>query len=331
MTKSAIVLVLTLLIGGMAGYLQRPESPSRRALPRIDSVALSKSEDGGRLQISGRHAEDCAAPLQSVIKAFPHNLDIRLYRDIAGAAVCGLQQINFKLALDLEAATEASAIIINDQVWLPADAGGAAYIESSLFPARIAQATLTQADDGGLQLRLRGSQAVGCTLPELYTWRETGDGVFLSAYNAMDAAGVCPAVEVDIDETITLPATEMDADTLFAVNGILISELETQNVSDIDKVLTNIFQSDVTVAGDQISLAVAGEHPDGCDFPVIVDQSRDGNRVNVQVYREIPADVFCPMILQPYQGNIQIEGAFAAGDYTIQVNSHSQTINIPGA
>ena len=331
MTKSGIVLVLTLLIGSLASYLQRPAVTSRRALPQIESVALRPADDGGRLLISGSQAEDCAAPLQSVVNTFPHNLDIQLFRDIASTSVCGLQATPFEIQLALDAAANASAVIINDAVWLPSKAGGGVYAQASLFPALIEQAALTQTEADGLQLQLRGAQSVGCALPELYAWRETSAGVFLSVYNAMDASTVCPDALLEIDQTIIPPATEMPADTLFAVNGILISELETQNVSDIDKVLTNIFQADVTVAGDQISLAVAGEHPDGCDFPVIVDQSRDGNRVNVQVYREVPADVFCPMILQPYQGEIQIEGAFAAGDYTIQVNSHSQTINIPGA
>lgn len=328
MTKSGIILVVTLLVSGMAGVLQRQDVTSRRALPQIDSVTLNQSDDGGRLRVSGSQAEDCAAPLQTVVHAFPQNLDIQLFRDIASTAVCGLQETAFEIELAVDAA---SAVIINEQVWLPVDAGGAEYVESNLFPALLQQATLLQAEEGGLQLRLRGSQAVGCRLPLLFTWRETSDGLFLGVYNAMDAAAVCPAVQVDIDHTLSLPATELPADTLLGVNGIFISELETQNVSDSDKVLTNIFQVDVTVAGEQISLEVQGEHPDGCDFPVQVEQSRDGNRVQVQVYREIPADVFCPMILQPYKDTVPINGTFAAGEYTIQVNSHSQTVEIPGA
>ena len=328
MTKSGFVLVLTLLIGGLAGYLQREEASMRRALPQIDSLAFSPADDGGRLQIKGSFAEDCAAPLQSTVNAFPRNLDIQLYRDISSNAACGLQETPFEYDLPLERGTDRSAVIINDQVWL---AEGAAYIEASLFPARIDQATLMQAEDGGLQLRLRGSQAVGCKLPELFTWRETDDGRLLGLFNAMDAAGVCPDALVEIAEIINLPATQLPADALLLVNGIPISELETQNVSDIDKVLTNIFQVEATVDGDQLSLAIEGEHPDGCEFSVIVDQSREGNRVEVQVYREVPADVFCPMILQPYKGVVQINGNFAAGEYSIQVNSHSQTVEIPGA
>lgn len=324
MTKSAIILVLTLLIGGLAGYLGREDVVSRRALPQIDSLA----RQGEHLLISGRHAEDCAAPLQSVVHAFPHNLDVQLYRDIPSTAVCGLQEINFTLEFAVDATNETSAVIINDGVWL---AQGADYVEASLFPAWIEGAALMPARDGGSQLRLRGSQAVGCKLPLLFSWRETSEALSLGVYNGMDAADVCPDVQVEIDQSINLPATEPLSDTLLGVNGILISELETQNVSDTDKVLTNIFQVDVTVTGQRLSLAIAGEHPDGCDFPVIVDQSRDGNRVQVEVYREVPADVFCPMILQPYQGALQIDGTFAAGEYTIQVNSHSQTVDIPGA
>ena len=328
MTKSGIILVLIVLAGGLAGFLQRPDVTSRRALPQVERVAFHVTAEGGRLAISGSHAEDCAAPLQTVVHAFPQNLDVQLYREIASTAVCGLQEIAFAIELPLEAAAEASAVIINDEVWLPVVAGGAAYIKASLFPARIDQATSAQSEGGELLLRLGGSQAVGCALPELFTWREAAAGAFLGVYNALDAATVCPDSLVEIDESISLPATEMPAAALLAVNGILFSELETQNVSETDKVMTNIFRVDATVTGGQLSLAVEGEHPDGCDYPVLVDQSRDGNHVQVEVYREVPADVFCPMILQPYQGTVEIAGNFAAGEYTVQVNSHSQTVKI---
>ncbi|MCY3978516.1 MAG: hypothetical protein OXG23_10495 [Chloroflexi bacterium] len=95
-----------------------------------------------------------------------------------------------------------------------------------------------------------------------------------------------------------------------------------------DKVLTNIFRVDVQVKETRISLDVAGEHPDGCEYPVIVDQTRRGNTVDVEVYREVPADVICPMILKPYRDMISLDGEFAPGAYTINVNSHSQAVNI---
>ncbi len=124
-------------------------------------------------------------------------------------------------------------------------------------------------------------------------------------------------------------ATELPENALLAVRQWI--DNGEQAVSDSDKVFTNIFRVDARVMESypmRVSLDVEGEHPDGCDYPVIVGQSRRGNRVDIEVYREVPADVFCPMILKPYRDTIQVEGSFEAGDYSINVNTHSQTISI---
>jgi hypothetical protein len=70
----------------------------------------------------------------------------------------------------------------------------------------------------------------------------------------------------------------------------------------------------------QISLTVKGYHPEGCDFPVQVEQTREGNHVTVQIYREVPLTVVCPMILNPYEANIHLDGTFESGTYTIDIN-----------
>jgi inhibitor of cysteine peptidase len=70
----------------------------------------------------------------------------------------------------------------------------------------------------------------------------------------------------------------------------------------------------------QVRLHITGEQPDGCDFPVIVEQTRDGNTVTVSIYREVPTSVMCPMILLPYDDTISLDGNFEPGDYVFQVN-----------
>lgn len=70
----------------------------------------------------------------------------------------------------------------------------------------------------------------------------------------------------------------------------------------------------------QVRLHVTGEQPDGCDFPVIVEQGRSGNTITVQVYREVPITVMCPMILLPYDDTIPLAGNFEPGDYVFIVN-----------
>ena len=126
-------------------------------------------------------------------------------------------------------------------------------------------------------------------------------------------------------------ATERQYLALKEENDETIDEAENEAVIASDKVLTNIISVDVSVSASDppsISLDVYGEHPDGCEYPVHVDQSRDGKTISIEVYRNVPADVFCPMILKPYEDTIVLDGKFDAGAYTIQVNSHTQTINV---
>ncbi len=70
----------------------------------------------------------------------------------------------------------------------------------------------------------------------------------------------------------------------------------------------------------QISLQVRGYQPDGCTFPVIVEQRREGNTIFVRIYREIPIDIMCTMQLVIYNETIMLDGGFEPGTYTIDVN-----------
>lgn len=130
---------------------------------------------------------------------------------------------------------------------------------------------------------------------------------------------------------LLVSATFAPNDALQRMRTWIIGILEEQNVSESDKVLTNISRVDVNLSGSQpaqISLDVEGEHPDGCELPVIVRQMRKGNIVDIEVYREVPVDVFCPMILKPYRDSIILDGSFAPGEYTIKVNEHSQAVSV---
>ena len=92
---------------------------------------------------------------------------------------------------------------------------------------------------------------------------------------------------------------------------------------DFIRSYTNIHNVEVIVLESfpmQVELHITGEHPDGCELPVVVDQQRDGNTVTVEIYRELPADVFCPMVLQPYDDTIKLDGNFEPGDYVFKVN-----------
>lgn len=116
-----------------------------------------------------------------------------------------------------------------------------------------------------------------------------------------------------------------------ALSVTATAEPEETKVKAADKVLTNIHSVDIRVMESypmRMSLEVRGEHPDGCDFPVHVSQTRQDNAITVEVYREIPSDVFCPMILRPYEDVIHLDGDFDFGSYSIRVNDHTQSIEL---
>ncbi|MBZ0293198.1 MAG: hypothetical protein K8L99_11590 [Anaerolineae bacterium] len=92
------------------------------------------------------------------------------------------------------------------------------------------------------------------------------------------------------------------------------------------KTYTNISEVELTVMESlppQVELHIKGEQPDGCELPVQVTQQRDGNTVIVEIFREVPADMICPMMLQPYEGTIRLEGTFQPGNYTFKINDYT--------
>jgi hypothetical protein len=97
-----------------------------------------------------------------------------------------------------------------------------------------------------------------------------------------------------------------------------------QVLTVIDKVDAMVLESFPA----QISLHVTGYQPDGCTFPVQVEQTRDSNTVSVKIYRILPPDIMCTMQLVPYDENIKLDGSFESGEYTIDVNGTVITVKI---
>ncbi len=335
-----VIGLISLVLAFLEGY-RLDDLRFRRSMPLIASVesVAPTSDDTSGWQLRARllFAENCEIEPQSQIAYYPNNIDIQLYRETPSMFECGDEREQFEVLLTLADVAEPGFLIINNRAWKIRRAASSesgvhslpGLHEMSLFPVWVDEANLSADDEANqYHLSIRGIQAVGCALPEIYSLRQSENSTNLGVYNAMPADGVCPAVETPVDELIAISATDLRADTLFSVNTYVLQALKEQEVSVSDKVLTNIFRVDVQVKETQISLDVAGEHPDGCDYPVIVNQTRRGNTVDVEVYREVPADVVCPMILKPYNDTINLDGDYEAGNYTINVNSHTQSVNI---
>jgi hypothetical protein len=78
----------------------------------------------------------------------------------------------------------------------------------------------------------------------------------------------------------------------------------------------------------QIVLQIDGSQPDGCEYPVIVEQTREGNTVTVEIYRDMPVAAACPMMVVPYNDSIKLDGVFEPGTYTIHVNNYTLEVTV---
>ena len=249
-----LLLLIALTLAQFAPHRDR-ETSEMRIWPQIDEISLAHDaadrSAAAQLRIQAWTELDCAAPLQTEVRYFPDNIDVQVYRGIPAPAACKAERRPIAVDLSLRTGAEMSYIIINDQVWARDNEG--LYHALSLAPIFVDSATLSRPDapSGNRALRIRGSQAVGCDLPLLYAWRDTADGVLIGVYNAIDPGSACPAVLVEVDETLEFAATELTVSALLSVNAVAIDEMEMEQVSDIDKVLTNIMRVDAHVGASR--------------------------------------------------------------------------------
>lgn len=352
MQKKWLILLLMMFGIGVMAVMAQDDASTFLVWSPIDSITadwveVPNDDDQDvlalELTIEGHHTDACELELMTEQTSYENNIDIQVYRELSPAMSCLRDDTPFEttVILDIPLSEIPSHIIINDQVWVVTLPEGdtistedlPTFEELTLVTAVVDDVIATYVD-GEMpvyELQLSGSHGVGCEVPILYYVRELADSTLVGVFNPVPELAVCPAMIIILDETIEIPATLIEEDTLVTVNTFIINQLETQTMSDSIKVLTNINSVNVNVMESspaQISLDIAGEHPDGCQLPVVVDQSRSGNTITLEIYREVPSDMMCPMMLNPYEATITLDGTFNSGSYTISVNDVNQSVDI---
>jgi len=90
-----------------------------------------------------------------------------------------------------------------------------------------------------------------------------------------------------------------------------------------------IEQANVSLTVDGgFDLTIDGNLGTGCDIDPVVEQIIDERTLQVEIYQLVPADVFCPMVLVPYEATISLD--VEIGLAQIVVND-VETFDLPGA
>lgn len=350
MQKRLFILSMLLVFASLLSVSAQDDATTFRVWSPIESITTNSlvSDDAGLviwdITIAGTHSDGCDLDLFTDWIHYDNNFDIQIYREIPIAMTCLQVETPFEISLTLSIPMTdlPPYVIVNDQVWsidwFTGDDQNEATLEELVLVGVVIDdvtttyvAPETEDDIDKYQLALSGSHGVGCKTPLVYSVRQLAESTLIGVFDPVPELAICPAMLIILDETIEIPATLIRNDTLVTVNEYVINELEAQAMSNTNKVMTNINSVSVNVMESfpmQISLDVSGEHPDGCDYPVKVDQSRSGNTVTISVYREVPNDVMCPMMLNPYDATIKLDGTFESGSYTIKVNGDTQKIDI---
>ncbi len=107
----------------------------------------------------------------------------------------------------------------------------------------------------------------------------------------------------------------------------------TNNASDYDVSPAPYETVDIRIGGSNgegtpIELLIKGALPDACTELHGVSQTRTGSEVIVQLQSRRPTGALCATVIRPYRFYLALDGTYAAGRYTLDLNGRSQQFSI---
>jgi hypothetical protein len=95
--------------------------------------------------------------------------------------------------------------------------------------------------------------------------------------------------------------------------------------------LMQIEEVDVRIAESEPPQAFAhvrGIIPDGCSVLDAIAQERSGNRVTVTITVRRTTDGPCVQVIETFERDLRLEGAYPAGRYTVRVNDVARDFEV---
>ncbi len=202
--------------------------------------------------------------------------------------------------------------------------------------------------DGLVELYVTGTIPDGCEFPITLSMGQSGNtiDVLIERYGPADVD--CPAVIVPYEDMIMLDFAFLPGTYAVTVNGLYLEFVLPDPDAPVspdtfpdpvstplppvgsrsDAVVENVEVMVLESYPMQLVLYVTGYHIDGCELPVYIEQQRDGNVVDVDIFRVMVSRMPCPAVLPPFDLTIPLEGGFESGTYTIIVNEYVLTLEL---
>lgn len=216
------------------------------------------------------------------------------------------------------------------------------------YGVMIDTAHITITADGGAELHVTGYFPDGCDFPvqaainvPVTVDGEMGNVYVVTIGRIGPADAVCPDVVVPYEDTIPLDYAIPPGAYTVAVNGLRLAFVMPDPVMPAPDMPPDPNTTPLPPAGNRsyavveevgvavfesypfaVMVAVTGYHIDGCELPVYIEQRRNGNRVDVDIFRVMVSPVPCPDVRPPFELIIWLNGDFVHGTYTIRVNEY---------
>lgn len=355
--------LLMLMMVPVVAQEATPEAVAQQEwiLDMVERVEVVEQDGHPVLLIGGTLKNTCEAIDRTEVERRGVALFVDLYRTLNPAIRCFAPETPFEitvvvdelLALD-ENMTLPQYLIVNDRYYRLA----LAQIEPVGTPPAVPPVLLTavaRADlpvdniaiavqsDGFYGLTVTGQIGDGCTEPVIVRARrvvQSNTQFFVDAFRLIDQPENCPTVYVAIPFELTLTTDQLVTMPIIVIAGEKrymsrpVHDLSTpeprpsgntfRSLHGINSVEIRVLES----APPQYGVHVTGYQPDGCTFPIQISQTRSGSTISIQIFREMPIDVMCPMMIMEYSADIRLEGDFAAGAYTVEVNGTTATFEV---
>ncbi|MEQ8676938.1 MAG: hypothetical protein RLP44_07810 [Aggregatilineales bacterium] len=324
------------------------------AYPRIDDVSIATVDGQLELTVSGVEFFNCGFDLIETQDVSQIDwLRVELYREIPPNVRCAGEEQPFTLTIPVDPAFNPDPSIptlvavtyvveVNDfiaELVFTADDSGEFTPElipttRELFPIENVRVTVNE--DKTLTVNIIAQAPDGCEIP-FVTRQVQGDVLAIQVYRpALTEVRACPLILIthDIDFTVELP-DGMDAGTYEVIVNDVRSEFTIgdgimDNAPAPGQILAVVETVDVAILESfppQLTITVTGYHPDGCDYPVQVETTIDGDTITVRIFREVPADVMCPMNIVPFEETYNL-GAVDPNTYTLHVNDYTTEVRV---
>jgi hypothetical protein len=299
--------------------------------PTVTDVSWNIESEQPTATISGSLPDGCIGNLMSYTEqdAVNPNLNqVYVFRVLPLAVMCPAMAVEFTATVETDIELEEeSAIAVNNLLYTYRAVDNDLQLLPVIQRPIVVETVTITGIEGDYQVQVVGTISGNCGAPLQEIVGENGAVSVIEIFDLVPELAPCTKNLIFYDNTFTVSQMPV------VVNGVVYFADETEsnvpvegNLMQVDTVVESV---DVLVLESfpmQLNLLVKGYQPDGCDFPVQVEQVRDGNTVTVHIYREMPQDAICPMMIVGYEETIALEGGFENGSFTIHVND--QTVNV---